>query len=186
MIHTTNPIYAKIWLQFTRIEEYWLSFFCGRRSALKGRIQSNPKINHDESYLNWITIKSRTHGNRDELKIFLKNCLIASRFNQELNLERKNIGIYKKKPTENSGPFDLKQIGWTATIACMRCPMIPRRGPMIAFSFTCPILIGPSRCLHASPHDRRWCDSMSSVRCYLNSELSTCAIDDLMDQGPLD
>ena len=35
---TANPIAIKIWLQFTRIEEYWLDFFLGRRSMLKGEI----------------------------------------------------------------------------------------------------------------------------------------------------
>ena len=42
----------------------------------------------------------------DELKILLKNCLIASRFNQELRFKGKNIGIKRRNLREKLGPFD--------------------------------------------------------------------------------
>ena len=117
MIHTTNPIAMKIWLQFTRIEEYWHSFFLGGRSAFKGRIRSNPMINHDESCLNRIVIESRHRG-------IVMNSRSFS-----------NIGFYKRNLRQNQRPFDLMKPGWTATIARVRWPMIPRRGFTFLLSF---------------------------------------------------
>ena len=56
---TANPIVVKIWLQFTQIEVNLCGLFLGGRSAFKGKIRSNPTINHDKSCLNWISIKSK-------------------------------------------------------------------------------------------------------------------------------
>ena len=42
----------------------------------------------------------------EELKILLQNCLISSRFHQELGLQMKNIGFYRKFHPENRGPSD--------------------------------------------------------------------------------
>ena len=57
----------------------------------KGRIRSHLTINHNESCLHRIVIESRMQGNCDELKILLKNHLIASRLNQELRTHKKNM-----------------------------------------------------------------------------------------------
>ena len=42
-------------------------------------------------------------GNHEELKIFLQSRLISSRFNQELGLQKKNIGFNKKFHPEKRG-----------------------------------------------------------------------------------
>ena len=84
MIHTTNLIDMKIGLQIASIEVYLIGFFFGVCSTLKGRIRSNVAMIHDQTHLNWIAIKSRMRGDHEELRILLKNCLILSRFNQEL------------------------------------------------------------------------------------------------------
>ena len=51
---------------------------------------------HDQSYLNMITIESRTQGDHEELKILLVNCLTSSRFNRKLSLQRGRTSIYRK------------------------------------------------------------------------------------------
>ena len=73
--------------------------------------------------------------------------------NHELLRRREYIGFYKEIPREKCGPFNLMKIGWTATIVRVRWAMIPGRGPMFAIFIARPILIGPSWCIHASPHD---------------------------------
>ena len=45
---------------------------------------------HAQSCHNMITIKSRTQGDNEELKIMLEKCLISSRFNQEFSLKEKS------------------------------------------------------------------------------------------------
>ena len=96
----------KIWLQFTWIEEYRLDFFLDGRLAFKGRIRSNPMINHDESCFDRIAIDSRCRGIVMNSRSSSKNCLIASRFDQKLSYKLKNIGFYKDILRENVGrPF---------------------------------------------------------------------------------
>ena len=63
----------------------------------KGRIQSNPTINQDESCSNRIAIESRRKGIVMNSRSSSKNRLIASRFDQKLRDKGKNIGFYKKK-----------------------------------------------------------------------------------------
>ena len=46
------------------------------------------------------------HGNRDELKIFLQNRLIASRFNKKLREEERVHRFLKKNSREKCGPSD--------------------------------------------------------------------------------
>ena len=46
-------------------------------------------------------------GNHEELKIMLQNCLISSRFNQELSLQRKEHHFIREMLRENRGPSDL-------------------------------------------------------------------------------
>ena len=58
----------------------------------KGRIRSNLAIIRDKSRLDWITIKSRTCGDHEELNVLLKNRLIPSRFNQDL-LKEDNTSV---------------------------------------------------------------------------------------------
>ena len=45
--------------------------------------------------VDWCGIEPRMQENHEELKIFLQNCLFSSRFNQELGLQRKNIGFIR-------------------------------------------------------------------------------------------
>ena len=101
--YTTNPIDAKIWLQFTRIEEYLIDFVFDMISAFKGRFWSILAMNHDESCLNLIAIKSRTQGNCDELKICLQNCLIALRLIKSY-LKEENTSFFKESFREKCGP----------------------------------------------------------------------------------
>ena len=61
---------------------------------------------NDQSYLNMIAIESRMQGDHEELKILLQSCLISSRFNQKLGLQRKNLDFYKKFHRENCAPSD--------------------------------------------------------------------------------
>ena len=42
-------------------------------------------------------------GDHEELRIFLKNRLIPSRFNQELLKRREYISFYRKFPIKNAG-----------------------------------------------------------------------------------
>ena len=82
-------------------------------------MRSNQATIRDQSCLNPIEIESKMQGDHKELKIMLQNCLISSRFNQELSRRREYIDIYKKIPCEKCQPFDLMKIGWTATIVCV-------------------------------------------------------------------
>ena len=80
--HISNPIDAKIWLQFALIEEYFLDLFFGVRSAFKGRFRSILVMICDQSYLNMIAIEFRMQGDHKELANLLQNRLISSRFNR--------------------------------------------------------------------------------------------------------
>ena len=60
----------------------------------------------DESCLNMLAIEFRMQGDHEEVNIFLQNCLISSRFNQKLGLQRNNMGFYRKFHRENHGPSD--------------------------------------------------------------------------------
>ena len=88
------------------IEVYLIGFFFGVRSAFKGRIRSILATIRDQSCLNLIGIESIMQGDHEELRILLQNRLISSQFNQELGLQMKNIGFYKKFHPENCRPSD--------------------------------------------------------------------------------
>ena len=79
----------------------------------KGKIQSNTTINHDESCLNRIAMKSKRRG-----IVFIKllNCLIASRIEKT----REEHLFLKEIPPEKHGPFNLKKFRWTSTIVRAR------------------------------------------------------------------
>ena len=62
-----------------------IGFLFGICSTFKGRIRSNIITIRDQSRINWITIESRMQEDHDELRIWLKNYLIPSGFNQELS-----------------------------------------------------------------------------------------------------
>ena len=79
----------------------------------------------DQSYLNMIAIESIIEGDHEELKILLQNCLISSRFNQKLGLQRKNIGFYRKFHRKNRGPSDSLKYDSTAEIALFKWATIP-------------------------------------------------------------
>ena len=64
-----------------------------------------------------IAIESRMQGNHEELKILLQNFLISSRFDQNIGLQGKNIGFYRKFHRENYGPSDSLKADSTAEIA---------------------------------------------------------------------
>ena len=96
----------EIGLQITSIEVYLIGFFLGVLSAFKGRIRSNLATIRDQSHLDWITIKSRTRGGHEELRILLKNLLIPSQFNQELIYKRGRIPFYRRNRRENRRPSD--------------------------------------------------------------------------------
>ena len=87
MNHTTNLIDVKIRLRIALIEVCLPNFFFDVLSVFKGRLRSNLAMIRDQSRLNLIAIESRTQGDHEELKIFLQNCLISSRFNQELKFK---------------------------------------------------------------------------------------------------
>ena len=50
----------------------------------------------DPSCLNSIGIDSKMQEDCEELKIMLQNCLISSRFNQELSLQRERTPFYRR------------------------------------------------------------------------------------------
>ena len=85
----------KIRLQIASIEVYLLSFFFGMRSAFKWKFESILAMIRDQSCLNMIAIESRMQGDHEELKNLLQNCLISSRFNQKLSLQRTSVFIGK-------------------------------------------------------------------------------------------
>ena len=121
------PIAAKIWLQFMRIEEYWLDFFLSGRSAFKGKIRSNPTKSRNQSHSDCFAIESK-RGDHNELKILLKNRLIASRFNQKLREEDKIHQFLKKNSRDEYEP--------SISRCDLRCLIVrncrnrgPRRGP---------------------------------------------------------
>ena len=55
----------------------------------------------DQSCLEWITIKSRTCKDHEELRILVKNCLIPSRFNQEFFYKDKEHSFIKHFPQKS-------------------------------------------------------------------------------------
>ena len=79
----------------------------------------------DQSCLNMLAIESRIQEDHEELKIFLQNCLISSRFNQKLGLQRKNMGFYRKFQHENRGPSDSQKDDSTAEIGRFKWATIP-------------------------------------------------------------
>ena len=89
------------------IEVYLISFSFGVRSTFKGRIRSILATIRDESYLNMIGIESRTQGDHEELKILLQNCLISSRFDQELSYKGEEHQFFIEKSCKNRGLSDL-------------------------------------------------------------------------------
>ena len=101
MNHTSNPIDVKIWLQFTLIEEYFSGFIFDMRSTFKGRFQSFSCKNLWLSCFNGCGIEFRKQENHEELKIFLQNHLISSRFNQKLSYKDRRTLFYKKFSMKN-------------------------------------------------------------------------------------
>ena len=85
----------------------------------------------DQSCLNMIEIESRIQEDHEELKILLQNCLISSRFNQKLGLERKNMGFYKKFHCENYGPSISLKDNSMAEIGRFKWATIPRFPPFV-------------------------------------------------------
>ena len=73
-----------------------------------------------------VELRSRKQENHEELKIFLENCLISSRFDQKLGLQRKNIGFYRNFHRENCGPSDSLKDDSMAEIARFKWTTIPR------------------------------------------------------------
>ena len=121
----------KIWLQFMRIEEYSIDFVFNVLSAFKGRFQS---FSCNNSWLSCFTrcgIESRKKEDHEELKIFLQNCWISSRFDQKLGLQRKNMNFYKKFHHENRGPSDSLKDDSTAEIEWFNWATIPRFSPFL-------------------------------------------------------
>ena len=93
----------KIGLQIESIEVYLIGFSLYLHSTFKGRIRSNLATIRDQSRLNRIAIESRTQGDHKELRIFLNNHLIPSRFNQELSYKEEEhhfIGEIAAKITD--------------------------------------------------------------------------------------
>ena len=126
---------------------YWrgLAWFLPRVcSAFKGRMWSIHATIRDQSYLNSIRVESRMQGDREELKIFLKNCLIALWFDQKLRYKGKNIDFYKKK----SAKIADRPIRWRPIDGCDRA-MIVGHDPTIAMPVAHPMKIG-----------LLWCDNM--------------------------
>ena len=83
----------------------------------------------DQFCVNMIAIEYRMQGDHEELKIFLQNHLISSRFNQKLGLQRKNIGFYRKFNLKNRGPSDSLKDDSTAEIVQFKWATIPRFSP---------------------------------------------------------
>ena len=75
---------------------YLLDFFFIVRSAFKGRFWSILATIRDQSCLNLIGIESRMQGDHEEFKILLQNCLMSSRFNQELSYKEEEHWFYRK------------------------------------------------------------------------------------------
>ena len=67
--------------------------------------------------------------NHKELKIFLQNCLISSRFYQKLGLQTKNMGFYRKFHHENREVFDSLKDDSTAEIGQFKWATIPQFSP---------------------------------------------------------
>ena len=65
-------------------------------------------------------------GDHEELKIFLQSRLISTRFNQELGLQKKNIGFNKKFHPKNYGLSNSLEDDSTAEIERFKWAMIPR------------------------------------------------------------
>ena len=143
----------KIWLQFTRIEEYLLGFFLGVHLMFKGRIRSNQAMNHDESCLNLIAIESRMQGNHDELKICLQNFLIASRLIKSWVTKRGRTPIYRGKNLWKLRTVRFGEDRSTAMIAHWSWATIPRSHDADPGS----PLISPVRSWSGSPRDATCC-----------------------------
>ena len=96
------------------------------RSTFKGRFRS---ISYNYSWLNCFNgcgIESKKQENHEELKIFLQNCLISSRFNQKFGLQRKNMGFNRKFHRKNRGPSDSLKDDSTAEIGGFKWAIVPR------------------------------------------------------------
>ena len=69
-------------------------------------MRSNQAMIRDQPGPDRIAIKSKSGRDHEELKILLKNCLIASRFNKELREEERIHRFLKKNSREKCGQFD--------------------------------------------------------------------------------
>ena len=79
----------------------------------------------DQSCLNMIAFESKMQGDHEELKIFLQNCLISSRFSKKLGLQKNNISFYKKFYREKCGLSNLLKDDSTAKIVQFKWATIP-------------------------------------------------------------
>ena len=80
----------------------------------------------DQSCLIRIAIESRMQVDHEELKILLQNCLISSRFNEKLGLQRKNMAFNRKFHRENHGPSDSLKDDSTTEIGRFKWTTIPQ------------------------------------------------------------
>ena len=157
-----------IWLQFMRIEEYFSSFIFAVRSAFNGRFRSFSCSNSWFSCFNGCIIESRKQEDHEELKIFLQNRLISSRFDQKLKYKGRTSEFIRKFRAKNADrPIRWRQIdGHDCAMIVGHDPMILRkslvrsssekldasmchptiawRGPTLFAYFAHPILIGAS------------------------------------------
>ena len=90
----------KIGLEIALIGVYLTGLFFDVCLAFKGRNRSNVATICDQSCLNLIGIDSRTQGDHEELKNLLQNCLVSSRFNQELRYKEVEHRFTKEIPAK--------------------------------------------------------------------------------------
>ena len=115
----SNHVYSSIFDRFL----LWCTFY------IQGRNWSNLATIRDQSCLNPIRIESRTQGDHEELKTLLQNCLISSRFNQELRYKEEEHCFIEEIPTKIAGHL----IRW-GPIDYHDCVMIVGHDPMISQS----------------------------------------------------
>ena len=110
MNHTTNSIDAKIWLQFTWIEEYSLvsSLTCVWRS--REDFDHFLTIIYDFLASMDVELSLESKRTTKELKIFLQNRLTSSRFDQKLSFKRERTSIYREIRAKLVGSWPMTRI----------------------------------------------------------------------------
>ena len=88
----------------------FLGFIFDTRSAFKGRFRSFSWNNSWLSCFNGWGIESRKQEDHEELKIFLQNCLISSRFDQNLSLQGERTSIYREIRAKLVGSWPMMRI----------------------------------------------------------------------------